>query len=54
MSDKDELAQRRDSKTDYQPRHGAGLETTEQMEEAAAKQRHPSSYKPKHGKDFKP
>jgi len=48
----DMLAERRTQRaqTQYQAKHGAGLETQEQMELAAAKQRHPSAYQPKHGK----
>ena len=48
----DQLAARRKRKAEakYQAKHGAGVETQREMEEAAAKQRHPSGYKPKHHK----
>lgn len=47
----DMLAQRRERKagSGYKPKHGAGVETQREMELAAAKQRHPSAYVPKHG-----
>ena len=43
---RDELA----AKRAYQAKHGAGVESEREMEMAAAKQRHPSAYAPKHGK----
>ena len=46
----DELARKRDEKTMYQAKHGAGIEDQRAMEERAARQRHPSAYKPKHAK----
>jgi hypothetical protein len=48
---RDMLAERRERRisTQYQAKHGAGVETQEQMEVAAAKQRHPS-YAAKHRK----